>query len=291
LLTEAIFEAPRLYPPKSDLELRRLHECIIGSTSPDHHKLAVLYYVRKEFPTLSRQAAERLAKVFYLPEKYRIFVDGLWFLDRLKFEVKPVTLFAEVSMSPTNSLADKRALEFLTEPTLIPTYPEEILYTLCRHTPKNDCSLPLAYYQTVSPSITSQKVLEALFLVLCRSSITEAFFFSRAQGQNIHHRLFQKLIKFILAQSKGEVIAIRGASLMSLPLNEIEDTWITEYLKDGEGRNLPGAKDTMIMRGLTKGDLKMLQGGGEDLAGKKIKGVNWAVLKEGLQRGLNSPLE
>lgn len=78
---------------------------------------------------------------------------------------------------------------------------------------------------------------------------------------------------------------------MSLPLNESEETWMTEYLNDGDGRNLPGARDTLIMRGLTKGDLKVLRVSAENSAGKNIKGVNWAVLKEGLQSGLYSPFE
>ena len=94
MLTHAVAEASRFYPPKSGLELRKLHERIIGSASPDHHKLAILYYVRKDFPNTGRQAAEKLAKTFHLPEKYRIFVDGLWFLDRFKFEVDQAVDFA-----------------------------------------------------------------------------------------------------------------------------------------------------------------------------------------------------
>lgn len=90
----SIAEATRLYPPKSGAELRKLHEQIIKSASHDHHKLAVLYYIRKDFPSTgrpasSRQAAERIARTFKLPGKYKILVDGLWFLDRAKFEVTP----------------------------------------------------------------------------------------------------------------------------------------------------------------------------------------------------------
>lgn len=182
----------------------------------------------------------------------------------------------------------KRALDYLTEPTLIPTYPEEILLSLCRHAPKNDCSLPLAYYHTVQPDITSEGVIEALFLALCQSSITEAFFFSRKQNEATHHKLFHKLIHFIHADSTDESKAMRGATLISLPLNETEDSWVTEYLKDGQGKKLPHAKDTLIMRGLTKGDFKLLEDSGEKLAAEKINGVNWAMLKESLRRELKS---
>ena len=63
---------------------------------------------------------------------------------------------------------------------------------------------------------------------------------------------------------------------------------MTEYLKDGEGKNLTRAKDTLIMRGLTKGDLQVLEDDTEKKGAEKINGVNWALLKEGLRRGLNS---
>lgn len=175
----------------------------------------------------------------------------------------------------------------MTEPTLIPTYPEEILLTLCRHAPKNDPTLPLAYYHTVLPDITSEEVLEALFLALCQSSITEAFFFSRKQDEATHHQFFQKLIHFVHADSKEEPKAERGASFISLPLTEIEDNWVTEYLKDGQGKKLPHAKDTLIMRGLTKGDVSFPEDDGDKKGDEKIHGVNWAMLKEGLRRGLN----
>ena len=84
-----VAEATRLYPPKSGSELRKLHEQIIKSSSPDHHKLAVLYYIRRDFPSSGRQAAEKFTKTFNLPGRYKILVDGLWYLDRSKFEVSP----------------------------------------------------------------------------------------------------------------------------------------------------------------------------------------------------------
>lgn len=93
MLIPVIAEVSRLYPPKSGSELRKLHEHIIRSASPDPHKLAVLYYIRKDFPNTGRQAAEKIAKTFHLPGKYKIFVDGLWFLDRAKFEVIPTIHF------------------------------------------------------------------------------------------------------------------------------------------------------------------------------------------------------
>lgn len=107
MLMLKIAEVTRLYPPKSGSELRKLHEYIIRSASPDHHKLAVLYYIRKDFPSTgrqnSRQAAEKVAKTINLPGKYKILVDGLWLLDRFKFEVNLIV--QDVAVKKANGLA------------------------------------------------------------------------------------------------------------------------------------------------------------------------------------------
>ena len=107
MLISVIAEATRLYPPKSGSELRKLHERIIRSASPDHHKLAVLYYIRKDFPSSGGQAAEKFANTFHLPGRYKILVDGLWYLDRSEFEVSPIVHFVDAPMKGTNSLADR----------------------------------------------------------------------------------------------------------------------------------------------------------------------------------------
>lgn len=73
--------------------------------------------------------------------------------------------------------------------------------------------------------------------------------------------------------------------LISLPLDDEEGVWFEGYLKDGEGRELPGAGDTVIMRGLARGDPTFLLEHGKDIAGRKIDGVSWATLRESLQRG------
>lgn len=80
-------KASKLYPPRSALDLRNLHERIVSSQSPDHHKQSILYYILKELTHLGRHAAEGFAKASYLPEKYKIFIDGIWCMDKLKFEV------------------------------------------------------------------------------------------------------------------------------------------------------------------------------------------------------------
>lgn len=100
----------------------------------------------------------------------------------------------------------------------------------------------------------------------------------------MHHRLFHKLIHFVLTEPKGDSRSIRGTILMDLPLNKSEETWMTKYLKEGQGGKLPGAVDTLIMRGLVKGDFKALQDAGVKTTDVKVQGMNWAMLKKGLKR-------
>ena len=175
----------------------------------------------------------------------------------------------------------KKALDYLTEPALIPTFPEEILYTLCRHAP--DATLPIAYYQTVSPAITSGKVLETFFQTLCRVSITEAFYFSRTQGDLNHRVLFEKLITLVHANSHGAIKATRGVELISLPLNEEEEFWFGDFLEDGKGRNLAGANDTLIMRAIASGRAESVSDRRMRNC-QKIDGVDWQTLRGGMRK-------
>ena len=164
---------------------------------------------------------------------------------------------------------------------MIPTFPEEILYTLCRHAP--NATLPIAYYQTVSPAITSGRVLETYFLTLSRVSITEAFYFSRTQGNLNHRVLFEKLINFIHADSHGAKKATRGVELISLPLDKEEESWFTEFLKDGKGRKLPGASDTLIMRAISTGQSESVSQERRKWNSQKIEGMDWHTLRVGME--------
>ena len=175
----------------------------------------------------------------------------------------------------------QKALDYLSEPALIPTFPEEILYTLCRHAP--DAALAIAYYQTVSPVLTSGKVLETYFLTLCRISVTEAFYFSRSQGDLNHRILFEKLLKFVHANPDGALKATRGVELISLPLNEEEEAWFTEVLEYGKERDLSGANDTLVMRAIAVGRLESMPQDRKTANSRNIDGINWATLRGGMR--------
>ena len=120
-------------------------------------------------------------------------------------------------------------------------------------------------------------MLEAYHLILCRASITEAFYFSRAQGDRNHQVLFEKLIGFVHTGSSGTSKATRGVELISLPLTEKEENLFEDILTRGEG-DLPGAEDTLRMRKLAIGhpiDSQSVRGNGSET----INGVNWEILR------------
>lgn len=180
------------------------------------------------------------------------------------------------------------ALDYLTQPSLIPTFPEDILLILARHVPDNDPTLALAYYYTVSPVLTSLKPLEALFSAVCRVSVTEAFYFSRRQAESTQKYLFEQLISYVLSGSRGEVRAEKSLELVNLPFSEQEESWFEEFLETGKGKMLHGAKDTVMIRRIGSGKFKEALGDGKGPSGRKIDGLNWEALKLGISDGLAS---
>ncbi|KAI4137550.1 MAG: hypothetical protein L6R39_007221 [Caloplaca ligustica] len=215
LKTLEVEHAIDLYPPRSNQDLRDLHLQIVQSPSLDHHVQSVLYYILRDVSDKDSQQASAFAKAVFLPERYRIFMDGIWYLDHAKFA---------------------KALDYLTEPMLIPTFAEKIMSTLCTHPEQHDDKLPLAYYYTVSPAITSPNVIEVFFSALAKVSVTEAFFWARKQGGSSHRRLFEQLIGAVLDGKEGEDRAGRSVELIHLPFSKEEETWFGAYLSDGKGR-------------------------------------------------------
>ena len=222
----------------------------------DTHKAALLYYLRKDL----RLSAESFAQETYLPERYIILIDGLWHLDRLRL---------------------KEAVTSLTEPTLIPTFSEEILYTLARNATSHP-ELALEYYNSTSPVFTSAKTLNAYFSVLSGASVTEAFFFTRRQADYVRRHLFEYLISQVHGSSSGEKRARRSLELVELPFDEEEEEWFEDYLLDGKGKGLFGARDTVIVRRIATGRGDDIRDLAREIKERRIDGVNWNDLAKGL---------
>lgn len=256
----------KFYPSKSNSDLRSLHKAIIESNGDEHHKISILFYILLDFdaPTGRRNYSTKFERFSFLPQKYSIYMKGLWHLDRLEFEM---------------------ALQYLTHPCLIPTFPDEILEVLVGHAKNNDLSLPLAYYHTVQPSLTNPQALESLFSAIARTSVTEAFFFGRGQPEHARQHMFKMLVALVLNNSSKDTIADRSVELVNLPFTHEEEAWFEEYLQHGEGRLIRKAKDTLMMRRIGTGNFS------ESLSirhmnGRAIGGLDWQVLTESVQDGM-----
>lgn len=77
----------KVYPPKSNADLRTLFGHIVSSPLDIHHKQALIYYLLKDCRAANDYASQ-FSRRFHLPEKYRFFIEGLWNLDRLDFKVR-----------------------------------------------------------------------------------------------------------------------------------------------------------------------------------------------------------
>ncbi|RDH39300.1 nuclear pore complex assembly-domain-containing protein [Aspergillus welwitschiae] len=249
----------QLYPPRSNADLRTLVGHILSSPMDIEHKQALIYYILKDCRAAS-DAASQFSRRCHLPEKYRLFIEGLWNLDRLEF---------------------KRAVEYLTEPSIIPTFPDEILYVLTLpRLPKHDDSLVMAYYLTVSPPLASEKVQRAFFKTLCRASITEAFYFTRKNDDTLRRSYLIQLIEFVHTTDAGQLRSSRALELIGLPFDDQEEEWFEDALLHGSAKGLHGSKDTVMMRRLASGKLSGLAQELESLGGEKIDGLNWDVLRQ-----------
>ncbi|KAJ6157864.1 hypothetical protein N7470_005456 [Penicillium chermesinum] len=238
----------KVYPPKTNSDLRSLVDQIVSS-----------------------EAAAQFANSCHFPEKYRLFIEGVWHMDRLDF---------------------RGAIEYLAEPSLIPTFPDEILYTLTLpHIPKHDDSLAIAYYLTAAPPLATEKVQRAYFETLARSGVTEAFFFTRKYDEFHRHSFFVQLIEFVLKTSPGQTRSKRAMELVGLPLDEDEEAWFQESLLRGAASHFPGAKDTLMMRCFATGKMDALAAELETLGGKKVEGLNWDDLRESVRSSGATPAQ
>ena len=70
--------------------------------------------------------------------------------------------------------------------------------------------------------------------------------------------------------------------MMCLPLGNEEKGWFEDFVTDGKGKTLPGIKDTIIMWKMIVGDKKGLKEMGPALNGKKVDGMTWGTLVDGL---------
>lgn len=192
-----------------------------------------------------------------------------------------------------DQLEFKEALEYLTHPSVTPEYIEHTLMNLVKYDIKNgeeDFTLALAYYHSLQPVLRTQMAVEHLLAAIGRTSVTEAFYFSRGQPEHTQRHTFEMLIGLVLNHSTQETIADRGIELINLPFTKEEESWFEEYLLRGEGHGLRKAKDIVILRRIATGKFE------ESLDvktphAKTINGLNWDTLHGGVEYGLGPRLD
>ncbi|POS83828.1 hypothetical protein EPUL_002757 [Erysiphe pulchra] len=264
----------RLFPPKPSDGLKNLHKSVIETNGSDHYKLSVFYYVLLEFDQVTKtcESSKALVQKSFLPKKYQTLVKGLWHMDHQEFEI---------------------ALQYLAHPSLIPSFPDEIIEVLCRAS-NDDPTLPIAYYYSAQPSLSNQKTIDYLLSQLAKSSVTEAFYFTRTRNEYCQQQTFELLIKLVLSQTPSGVIADRCIELINLPLTPQEEKWFEEYLLLGDGKTLSGAKDILMMRSVGTGKFKeflsleflSLKNSKKEI----VNGMNWNLISNAVRTGLGPRL-
>lgn len=244
------------YPPRSNQDLRNLWVKIVQSPAADEQKLALLYYLLRDCRQLTNADAN-FARRTSLPQKYQLLVAGLWELDHGQFS---------------------RALEHLTDPSLTPTFADDILSTLLKH-PKCDPSLATAYYVAVSPPLKDQATLEAYFQLLMTNNLVEAYYFAKKQDDLRHKILFERLVVAIHQEQPSAIRAGRATLLVGLPLTDEEDAWFEDCLLHSK---LPGAKDSIMARRIATARSITDTTALNRLKGESMAGMTWDNVRAGI---------
>ncbi|KAH7138202.1 nuclear pore complex assembly-domain-containing protein [Dendryphion nanum] len=268
----------RIYPPNSKDLLHELHKRIVSAPIALHYKHCLLFYLLKDLsPTFHDQneLASTFAGKVHLEKKFWTFIEGLWALDHVQFET---------------------AVGNLTHPSIIPTFPDEIMLVLLTRrnlesVPTADI-LPLAYYNCTNPPLANAEVKTEFVRYMANRDVTETFYWIRARPEHEHKQLLELLVEQTLHkhahnQDESEVYPreVRAIEFVGLPFSEEEERWVETFLTEGKGRNFSGAADTVTMRRIAMGRLADVTRDGM-AKGKRIEGVNWDVLKDGVKRGL-----
>ena len=280
-----MFTGRKIYPPKSDQQLQDLHQRIISSETSLHNKHCLIFYLLKDLSPQRHEATELatgFARDVHLEKRFWTFIEGLWALDHLEFRI---------------------AVENLTHPSIIPTFPDEILLTLLKGRDKlgsagmqkgaEDDILALAYYNCVKPPLEDQKVRNEFAKYLSARNVTETYYWIHTRPEYEHKPLLEILMEQTLERSAWSSgieddkynREEKAVEFVSLPFSDEEESFVEKFLTEGKGRSYQGAQDTVLMRRIAMGRLADVAGE-TATRGRKHDGVNWDMLKDGVKRGL-----
>ncbi|KAF1920650.1 nuclear pore complex assembly-domain-containing protein [Ampelomyces quisqualis] len=274
----------RAYPPKNTQQLHDLHKRIIAADTSLHNKHCLIFYLLKDLAPQHHRTTD-LATGFALDvrleKRFWTFIEGLWSLDHIEF---------------------RTAVEHLTHPSIIPTFPDEILLTLMKgrdnlgsigvHKSTEDDMLPLAYYNCVKPPLEDPKTRDEFAKYLSGRNVTETYYWIRERPDHEHSHLLEILIEQTLERSAWAHDNTnvyprqdKAVEFVSLPFSSEEEEFIEKFLTEGKGRTFRGAEDTVLMRQVAMGRLTEVANEA-GTRGRRHDGVNWDLLKDGVGQGL-----
>lgn len=156
----------------------------------------------------------------------------------------------------------KPALDYLTHPSLLPTFPEAVLQALLANGQHN---LAIAYLNTMGSTFNVaglEEVYSTFFKMLADSGIADAYVYLQQLPVTDKRGLFEMLIESALrtpvksGKHGADAKMARCSQLVDLPFSGEEAEWLEDFLLRGDGRSLEGAKLTVAMRFTAVGRVK-----------------------------------
>jgi hypothetical protein len=271
----------KLYPPQTPQQLSDLHTLILSAPTSLHNKHCLLFYLLKDLSPSYHDRPElsaSFAKNVHLDSRFWTFIEGIWALDHAQYSV---------------------AVSHLTHPSIIPTFPDEILSTLLRaqnalgspSPRKNGIEmLPLAYFDCVNPPLEDKNVRREWARYLALRNVGEMYTWLHSRPAHEQEDLLEILVQNCLENnsstpSQHNDASSRAEEFVQLPLSQKEDEWLEYFLTKGKGRTLQNALDTVLLRRIARGRLAGMAGE-MGVRGMRVEGVNWEILREGVKKGL-----
>ncbi|KAF2737969.1 hypothetical protein EJ04DRAFT_550232 [Polyplosphaeria fusca] len=282
LLDTLQIKGRKIYPPRNKQQLQELHERIANAPIALHYKHCLFFYLLKDLsPTYHEQTelATAFAAQVHLEKRFWTFIEGLWALDQLQLET---------------------AVGNLTHPSIIPTFPDEIMLALLN--PRNitpdttnaEYILPMAYYNCAKPPLTNDEAKIEFVRYMADRNVTETFYWIRGRPEYEHKQLLEILVEETLehrsrtwtsAQTEEYSSEKRAMEFVTLAMDEDEQKWVESFLTEGKGRNFRTAKDTVLLRKIATG--RYDEAADENaLKGRRHIQTNWEILKDGVTKGL-----
>lgn len=123
------------------------------------------------------------------------------------------------------------------------------------------------------------------------NNIHAAFNFACTQPLNRRKPLLNRIITYALSPAWSSTTpvddrSVRAATLIALPFSPAEEAVFEECLLRGEASEVPGAKDTVLMRKIAMARWGEIDQDDElkAVGGRRVEGVNW----DDLRRHLNA---